>query len=112
MVETIEWTPAGVRMLDQTRLPHEVTFVTCGSHEEVADAIKRLVIRGAPAIGVAAAMGVALGFQNHANFQQICDNLERTRPTAVNLKWALDRMKAVHETVRNLPFETIRDRLI
>ena len=61
MVETIQWTDAGVVMIDQTRLPREQKFVTCRSYHEVADAIKTMVIRGAPAIGVAAAMGVALG---------------------------------------------------
>ena len=68
MVETIEWTDAGVVMIDQTRLPREQVFVTCRSYVEVAEAIRSMVIRGAPAIGVAAAMGVALGVQEGADF--------------------------------------------
>ena len=96
MVETIEWTTRGVVMIDQTRLPRVTEFVTCQTYLEVADAIKTMVIRGAPAIGVAAAMGVALGV-NHAaeatldsEFETICATLAATRPTAVNLRWALD----------------------
>ena len=61
MVETIQWTDAGVVMIDQTRLPREEKYVTCRTYEEVAEAIRSMVIRGAPAIGVAAAMGIALG---------------------------------------------------
>ena len=64
MVETIQWTDAGVVMIDQTRLPREEVFVTCRDYREVADAIRRMVIRGAPAIGVAAAMGIALGMRD------------------------------------------------
>ena len=93
MVETIQWTDAGVVMIDQTRLPREQIFVTCRTYEEVADAIRRMVIRGAPAIGVAAAMGVALGVQQDADFETVCSTLAATRPTAVNLFWAIDRMR-------------------
>src|SRR5215831_20641149 len=99
MVETIQWTPDGVVMIDQTRLPLEEKYVTCRTYTEVAGAIRDMIIRGAPAIGVAAAMGVALGVL-HANepdldsqLNTICDTLARTRPTAVNLFWAIDRMK-------------------
>ena len=63
MIETIQWTAAGVVMIDQTRLPREEVYVTCTDHLQVADAIRSMVIRGAPAIGVAAAMGIALGMQ-------------------------------------------------
>jgi methylthioribose-1-phosphate isomerase len=96
MVETIVWTDAGVVMIDQTRLPHEQVFVTCRTYEEVAEAIRSMVIRGAPAIGVAAAMGVALGVQQGADFETVCQTLAATRPTAVNLFWAIDRMRRVH----------------
>ena len=90
MVETIQWTDAGVVMIDQTRLPREQKFVTCRTYLEVADAIKTMVIRGAPAIGVAAAMGVALGVQEGADFETVCKTLAATRPTAVNLFWGID----------------------
>jgi methylthioribose-1-phosphate isomerase len=95
MVETIQWTDAGVVMIDQTRLPREQVFVTCRTYQEVAEAIKTMVIRGAPAIGVAAAMGVALGARQGADFETVCATLAATRPTAVNLFWALERMRRV-----------------
>lgn len=91
-------------MIDQRKLPDEEAYVTCSTYEDVADAIKKMVIRGAPAIGVAAAMGVALGglsikTDNSDEFckkiDKICDYLFKTRPTAVNLSWALERMKRV-----------------
>ena len=70
MIKTLEWTDAGVRFIDQTRLPTEETYVTCKNYEEVADAIRTMIVRGAPAIGVAAAMGVALGtLQSRAQTQ-------------------------------------------
>ncbi len=98
MIETIQWTADGVVMIDQTRLPNQETYVTCRTYEEVADAIRTMVIRGAPAIGVAAAMGIALGMQTEgADFALICDTLGSTRPTAVNLFWAIDRMRRLHE---------------
>jgi methylthioribose-1-phosphate isomerase len=97
MVETIAWTPDGVVMIDQRRLPREEVFVTCRTCEEVAEAIRNMTIRGAPAIGVAAAMGVALGALHSrdlpADFPRICETLAATRPTAVNLFWAIERMK-------------------
>lgn len=99
MVETIEWTEAGVVMIDQTRLPREQVFVTCRSYVQVADAIRSMVIRGAPAIGVAAAMGVALGVQEGADFDRVCETLAGTRPTAVNLFWAIERMKALRASL-------------
>jgi methylthioribose-1-phosphate isomerase len=118
MVETIQWTPDGVVMIDQTRLPLEETYVTCHTYEDVAAHIKDMTIRGAPAIGVAAAMGVALGVLHataaslDAQFSQICDTLARTRPTAVNLFWAIDRMRRVYESVRAEPLDVIRRRLV
>src|ERR1700722_17979550 len=100
MVETIRWTDAGVVMIDQRRLPREEVFVTCRGYEEVADAIRTMVIRGAPAIGVAAAMGVALGVQQGADFDAVCETLAATRPTAVNLFWAIDRMRALWASLK------------
>jgi len=99
MVETIQWTGAGVVMIDQTRLPREEVFVTCRTYQEVADAIRSMVIRGAPAIGVAAAMGVALGVREGADFETVCQTLAATRPTAVNLFWAIDRMRRLKESL-------------
>src|SRR5579863_5207100 len=99
MVETIQWTDAGVVMIDQTRLPREEAFVTCRSYQEVAEAIRSMVIRGAPAIGVAAAMGVALGVQQDADFETVCNTLAATRPTAINLFWAIDRMRRLRATL-------------
>jgi len=118
MVETIQWTPAGVVMIDQTKLPREEAYVTCTTYKEVADAIRTMVIRGAPAIGVAAAMGVALGVLHadparlDAEFERICVTLADTRPTAVNLFWGIDRMKRVFAEVRAEPIQRIRERLI
>ncbi|MFN7994300.1 MAG: S-methyl-5-thioribose-1-phosphate isomerase [Bryobacteraceae bacterium] len=118
MVETIQWTPAGVVMIDQTRLPLHEEFLTCRTYEEVADGIRNMVIRGAPAIGVAAAMGVAIGVLHaeekdlDAQFDRICDTLARTRPTAVNLFWAIDRMRKLYQGLRGRPISEIRDRLI
>jgi methylthioribose-1-phosphate isomerase len=121
MLETIQWTADGVVMIDQTRLPSEELYVTCRNYTEVAEAIRTMIIRGAPAIGVAAAMGVAIGVAQadpgsiealDARFARICEELGSTRPTAVNLFWGLDRMKRLYESIRRLPWEQIRDRLI
>jgi methylthioribose-1-phosphate isomerase len=118
MVETIEWTPSGVVMIDQTRLPLHEEYVTCRNYEEVATAIRDMIIRGAPAIGVAAAMGVAIGVQHAADgdldgqVDVICETLAKTRPTAVNLFWAIDRMKTVYCSMRGRPVDEIRARLI
>jgi methylthioribose-1-phosphate isomerase len=112
MVETIEWTDAGVVMIDQTRLPREQVFVTCRSYVEVAVAIRSMVIRGAPAIGVAAAMGVALGVQEDADFERVCETLASTRPTAVNLFWAIDRMRTLRASLKGVPREELVRRMI
>ncbi len=112
MVETIQWTDAGVVMIDQTRLPREQTFVTCRTYLEVADAIKTMVIRGAPAIGVAAAMGVALGVQEGSDFETVCKTLAATRPTAVNLFWGIERMKRLRASLDGLPSPEIVARMI
>ncbi len=106
MFKTIEWTDQGVRMIDQTRLPGEEIYRTYTDYRQVAEAIRSMVIRGAPAIGVAAAMGIALGVKNseaksaadlRAEFEVIADTLGKTRPTAVNLFWAIKRMRGVFE---------------
>jgi methylthioribose-1-phosphate isomerase len=117
MVETIQWTDAGVVMIDQTRLPREQVFVTCRGYREVAEAIRSMVIRGAPAIGVAAAMGVALGVQEDADFgtadfETVCETLAQTRPTAVNLFWAIDRMRRLKASLNGLPHPEIVERMI
>jgi len=112
MVETIQWTDAGVVMIDQTRLPREQKFVTCRTYLEVADAIKTMVIRGAPAIGVAAAMGVALGVQEGADFETVCKTLAATRPTAVNLFWGIDRMRKLYARLQDASREEIIRRMI
>lgn len=102
MIRTLEWTDSGVRFIDQTKLPTEEIYLDCNSHEEVADVIRNMVVRGAPAIGVAAAMGIALGVKNSKatnledlkeEFDRICDVIGKTRPTAVNLFWAIGRMR-------------------
>jgi methylthioribose-1-phosphate isomerase len=102
VAQPIEWTDKGVVMLDQRRLPTEEISCTYTDYREVANAIREMVIRGAPAIGVAAAMGAALGVLHstassidalRSEFPEICDTLAKTRPTAVDLFWALERMK-------------------
>ncbi len=102
MVPTVEWKNGVVRLLDQSRLPEHVEFLDCRDYRAVADAIRELKVRGAPAIGVTAALGVALGAQAVSAMEfpafarallPICDHLAATRPTAVNLFWAIDRMK-------------------
>ncbi len=107
MIRTIEWTDDGVVMIDQRRLPVDEVYNTYKSVDEVADAIVTMVIRGAPAIGVAAAMGIALGVKNLAEgddlerkFAEICETIRNTRPTAQNLFWAIERMKRVFQTHR------------
>ncbi|HEV2382866.1 MAG TPA: S-methyl-5-thioribose-1-phosphate isomerase [Terriglobia bacterium] len=104
--KTIEWTADGVRMIDQTQLPAQEVYRTYSDYQGVADAIRSMVIRGAPAIGVAAAMGVALGIKNSAatsvealrtEFETVARTIGQTRPTAVNLFWAIERMRRVFE---------------
>jgi methylthioribose-1-phosphate isomerase len=110
MISTLTWTPEGVRFIDQTRLPLEESYVLATTYEQVADVIVTMVVRGAPAIGVSAAYGVALGAlkSNAASvdefapeFEKICARLAGTRPTAVNLFWAIDRMKDLFRTLRS-----------
>ena len=140
MINTIEWTTDGVVMIDQTKLPAEEVYLNCQSYQAVAGAIRTMVIRGAPAIGVAAAMGVALGVRQAVAkldaaggapseeaaggatnkeaagsldqqmldqqmldqaMNDICSTLAATRPTAVNLFWAIDRMRKLYEALRS-----------
>ena len=121
MIQTLEWTDRGVRFLDQTKLPTEETYVTCKTHEQVADVIRNMVVRGAPAIGVAAAMGIALGVSNSKaeasgdlkrEFDEICDIIRKTRPTAANLFWAIRRMQEKFERIRIRPIPQIKQDLI
>jgi methylthioribose-1-phosphate isomerase len=121
MIQTLEWTDQGVRFIDQTKLPTEETYVTCKTHEQVADVIRNMVVRGAPAIGVAAAMGIALGVKNSTadttgdlkkDFDKICDVIAKTRPTAVNLFWAIRRMQEKFERIRIRPIPQIKQALI
>src|SRR5579863_5149720 len=121
MIQTLEWTEKGVRFIDQTKLPTEETYVTCKTYEQVADAISSMVVRGAPAIGVSAAMGIALGMKNSKaetggdlkrDFEQICEVLGKTRPTAVNLFWAIRRMRDKFELLRVRPLPQLKQALI
>jgi methylthioribose-1-phosphate isomerase len=121
MIQTLEWTDGGVRFIDQTKLPMEETYVTCKTHEQVADVIRTMVVRGAPAIGVSAAMGIALGVKNSKaesvgelkkEFDQICDVIGKTRPTAVNLFWAIERMQKKFEHLRAHQLGLIKAELI
>jgi methylthioribose-1-phosphate isomerase len=121
LLKTLEWTDAGVRFIDQTKLPTEETYVDCATYEEVATAIRDMIVRGAPAIGVAAAMGIALGVKNseaqhvvelRREFAEICDLIAATRPTAVNLFWAVKRMKDKFDTLVDLPVPQIKQALI
>ena len=121
MIKTLEWTDDGVRFLDQTKLPTEEVYVTCKDYEEVATAIRDMIVRGAPAIGVAAAMGVALGVRDaegdhvaelRRNFDHICEVIGETRPTAVNLFWAIRRMQDKFESVSELPVAQIKQAMV
>jgi methylthioribose-1-phosphate isomerase len=121
MIQTLEWTDSGVRFIDQTKLPTEETYLTCKTYQQVADAIRNMVVRGAPAIGVAAAMGIALGVKNSKaesvgelkrEFDHICEVIGKTRPTAVNLFWAIRRLQDKFELLRVRPLPQIKQALI
>src|ERR1700687_5923770 len=121
MIQTLEWTPNGVVFIDQTKLPTEEVYVTCTTHEQVADVIRNMVVRGAPAIGVAAAMGIALGVKSskaetRARIKKECDQLSepirQTRPTAVTLFWAIRRMTEKFESLRVRPIAQIKQDLV
>jgi methylthioribose-1-phosphate isomerase len=121
MIHTLEWTKSGVVFIDQTKLPTEEVYVTCTTHRQVADAIRNMIVRGAPAIGVAAAMGIALGVKTskaenigdlEKEFGEICDNIGATRPTAVNLFWAIRRMTEKFESLRTRTIPQIQQALV
>jgi methylthioribose-1-phosphate isomerase len=120
MVATVEYVPGNVRLIDQRRLPTEEVVLECRTYQEVAEAIKTLAVRGAPAIGVAAALGLALGARAidaedfeafWPSFKAICAVMAATRPTAVNLFWAIDRMQACAMAHRHLPLAALQERL-
>jgi len=108
MLRTIEWTGSAARLLDQTRLPAQTSYLDITDEKQMGDAIRRLVIRGAPAIGIAAAFGAYLGIRHFdgdcssllKRLDEVCDYLATSRPTAVNLFWALDRIKRVARQIR------------
>jgi methylthioribose-1-phosphate isomerase len=123
MIKTVEWTDEGVRMIDQRALPTEEKYLMLRSCEEVAEAIKEMVVRGAPAIGVSAAMGIALGSRQSVgtspddlqfDFDYFCDLMASTRPTAVNLFWAIERMRQSFKRARveTSNVEELKQRLI
>jgi methylthioribose-1-phosphate isomerase len=118
-VRTIEWVDEGVRIIDQTKLPGELVTITCKDHERLARAIEIMEIRGAPAIGIAAAMGIALAAKNSkgktvgeivGDLKSACERIRTTRPTARNLFWALERMKGVWEGASSV--EPLREAVI
>jgi methylthioribose-1-phosphate isomerase len=120
MIKTVELIDGAARMIDQTRLPTEKVFVDCRTIEEVGHAIKTMIIRGAPAIGVAAAMGVSLGadaieakdFESfYSELESKCDVLAKSRPTAVNLAWGIERMKRVARDSKEKTLPDIKNRL-
>lgn len=123
MIKTVEWTNEGVRMIDQRLLPAEEKYLMLRSYEEVAEAIRKMVVRGAPAIGISAAMGLALGAKQSVgmsvadledDFSYMCEVMSQTRPTAVNLFWAIERMrnKFNQEKSRTKNVEEIKDSLV
>lgn len=121
MVKAIDWVNGKVIMLDQTRLPSEVKFVECADYRKVAEGIRKLWIRGAPAIGIAAAMGVALAAQDirakeYGSFVKALDPvfsaMLSTRPTAVNIQWAIARIKALLAGNREEPVSHLKDLLV
>jgi len=119
MLPTITWKNGRVVMIDQRLLPEEEKYLECSDHEHVAEAIEKMAIRGAPAIGVAAAYGVALGVAKikeqdelDEKFQRILDRLRDTRPTARNLFWALERMERVYDTHKHLSLVDLAQKLI
>ena len=121
VIKTIEIYPDRVRLLDQRKLPLVEEYVDCHTYQEVAEAIRTMVVRGAPAIGVAAAGGIALGVQHvqsdsaedrATQFETICTTLARTRPTAVNLFWDIDRMRACARQYQGAPLAEFRQALL
>ncbi|HJQ70828.1 MAG TPA: S-methyl-5-thioribose-1-phosphate isomerase [Blastocatellia bacterium] len=123
MIKTIEWTDEGVVMIDQRRLPTQEIYPVFKTHEEVARAIEEMVVRGAPALGVAAAMGVAIGAkvstaqtmeEFEQDFERICKRISQTRPTAANLFWGVERMRWAfnHARREGAPIDRIKFLLV
>jgi methylthioribose-1-phosphate isomerase len=120
VLKTVEWDDGAVVMIDQRRLPAEEVYLRCRDHHEVAAAIRDMAIRGAPAIGVAAAFGIALGVRNargagpalRAELDAICEELRATRPTAVNLFWAIERMRRAFDAAEAKGPAALRDALL
>ncbi len=123
MIPTLQWTPDGIQFLDQTKLPREETYVLARTYEDVATVIRDMIVRGAMAIGVSAAMGVALGIQQSqatslpqltAEVDVICDTLARTRPTAVNLFWGIGQIRQTFNelAVENAPIPEIKAKVV
>jgi methylthioribose-1-phosphate isomerase len=117
MIVPVDWKDDAVVLLDQRKLPAEEVYVTCREWSEVADAIREMIVRGAPAIGVTAAMGVALGALHidtdeteefGRRFKKICDGMAAARPTAVNLFWAIDRMRRLVEENHGRPLVELK----
>jgi methylthioribose-1-phosphate isomerase len=121
MIPTVEWKNGVVRMLDQTKLPFETVYNDCKDYQTVAKGIKELWVRGAPAIGISAAMGLALGARQITagsfeefwpKFEEICASMAATRPTAVNLFWAIERVKIFLQANRNQDLDALRAMLV
>ena len=120
MFRTVAWKKDRVILLDQTKLPFEEAYLTCDDYHTVAESIEKMVVRGAPAIGVAAAMGIALGAlytkeqvygQFKKKIEKICQEFSQTRPTAVNLFWAIGRMKNLVTTHNEKSVEELKSLL-
>lgn len=118
MFKTIEYNSSIVKMIDQTKLPEEEVYIDCKDYKEVSRAIQDMIIRGAPAIGVAAAMGVVLGVRDiradcfesfYDQMEEICSYIASSRPTAVNLFWALNRMKQTAQKNKTKDIDALRD---
>ncbi len=123
MIPTLEWTPAGVNFLDQTKLPLQETYVLATDYKQVATVIRDMIVRGAPAIGVSAAMGVAIGIDRstaadipalNAEVAEICDLLAGTRPTAVNLFWGIGQVRDLYNQLAaaNTPIPEIKKAVV
>jgi methylthioribose-1-phosphate isomerase len=120
VIPTIEWHDDRIRMVDQRKLPGRIEWYTCTGHRDVVRAIESMVIRGAPAIGVAAAMGLALGASSirtssygtfKSRFSEMAYRMSKARPTAVNLRWAVERMSLLVERMASRPVEDIKEAL-
>lgn len=119
MLPTIKWDKDKIIMIDQRKLPLEEVYLEFYDYRDVAEAIKKMIIRGAPAIGVAASFGIALGFSKIKDgedytkkFYEICGIFEKTRPTARNLFWAIERMKKVFDENKKLSFKLLQAKII